>query len=181
MVRSEAEGCDDIGDGVVEKAQHLFQFLLGGEIYAAPLLLAYAKSVGLDDEAALKESSHNNNKKANISAKAQAYPSYWARLALSNQRAAGAAACAVNFPAWGNICRRLSVALVKAGDYGYSSVDEEGLAFLKFFATPIENLDCMAAAVIDEEGVSYGDLVEPVRLLQEYEIMFWDAIFEKKS
>jgi len=166
-------------DGVassVNKVQNLFQFLLGGEIYAAPLLLAYAKSVGLDNEAALKDSCQNTK----ISAKAQAYPSYWARLALSNRRAAGAAACAVNFPAWGDICRRLSEALVNAESYGYSSVDEEALAFLKFFATPIENLDSMAAAIIEEEGVPYKDLVEPVRLLQDYEVLFWDAIFEKK-
>ena len=54
----------------------LFQFLLGGEVFAAPMLLAYAKSVNLD-EAALAGSLRS------CSAKAQTYPSYWARLALS--------------------------------------------------------------------------------------------------
>jgi hypothetical protein len=152
----------------------LFQFLLGGEVYAAPLLLSYAKSVGLD-EASLQAA----NSEYRISAKAQAYPSYWARLALSGQRAAGAAACAVNFPAWGDMCRRLSEAL-SDGDYGYAGADDEGLAFINFFATPIEDLDLMAAAIIEEEGTSYEELVETVRLLQEYEIMFWDAILEKK-
>ena len=162
-------------------AVDLFQFLVGGEIYAAPLLLAYAKTVGLD-EASLRALVTASDSEYHISAKAQAYPSYWARLALSGQRAAGAAACAVNFPAWGDMCRRLFEALsdVDRGDYGYASVDDEGLAFIKFFATPIEDLDLMAAAIIEEEGSSYEELVEPVRLLQEYEIMFWDAIFDNK-
>ena len=36
----------------------------------------------------------------------------------------------------------------------------------------------MAAKVIEEECVSYDELVGHVRLLNEYEIMFWDAVFE---
>mmetsp|Transcript_24609 Transcript_24609/g.34730 ORF Transcript_24609/g.34730 Transcript_24609/m.34730 type:complete len:283 (-) Transcript_24609:255-1103(-) len=157
----------------------LFQFLLGGEIYAAPLLLKYAESVHLDEEALMAH-------RFKTSAKAQAYPSYWARLALSNNRAAGAAACAVNFPAWGEMCDRLYKAILGKDHYGYNdknsrdgdNVENEGLAFIKFFATPIERLDEMAAKIIEEEGAKYEDLVEHVRLLQEYEVMFWDAIFE---
>lgn len=160
-----------------EPVDDLFHFLLGGEIYAASLLLAHAKSVGLDETALGSSASYHS------SCKAQAYPSYWARLALSNQRAAAAAACAVNFPAWGAMCARLLRALGSEPDtYNYEAgVEDEGLAFIKFFATPIEGLDEMAAAIIDqEEGVEYEDLVESVRLLQEYEIMFWDAVFEAK-
>mmetsp|Transcript_11683 Transcript_11683/g.16902 ORF Transcript_11683/g.16902 Transcript_11683/m.16902 type:complete len:265 (+) Transcript_11683:99-893(+) len=149
----------------------LFQFLLGGEIYAAPLLLKHAQSIGLD-EATLKSSENS------IRAISQAYPSYWARLALGEQRAAGAAACAVNFPAWGRMCANMSAALASENHgYGYKGSGDEGLAFINFFATPIENLDEMAANIIEAEGVSYEDLVGPVRLLQEYELLFWDAVF----
>lgn len=152
----------------------LFQFLLGGEVFAAPLLLDYAKELGLV-ESSLRSRCSNYS----TSAKAQAYPSYWARLALSGQRAAAAAACAVNFPAWGQMCQLLLQALSDGDCYKeYSSVDDAGLAFIKFFATPIEDLDQMAAAIIEEEQVSYEELIEPVRLLQQYEIMFWDGIFE---
>ncbi len=173
------ESDDNIGEKNTSSSPvDLFQFLLGGEIFAASLLLEYAKTVGIEDEASLSASATNTNSDYTVSAKAQAYPSYWSRLALSNQRAAGAAACAVNFPAWGNMCNRLCEALGD-GNYGYSSTDHEGLAFIKFFGTEIEDLDLMAAAIIEKEGTSYEDLVEPVRLLQEYEIMFWDAIFEK--
>ena len=150
----------------------LFQFLLGGELYASKLLLAYAKSVGLEEE---------DLKQFPVSAKGQAYPSYWARLALANNRGAGAAACAVNFPAWGKMCAELSQALKSRPEYGYEGMVEnevsEALAFVDFFGSPIENLDEMAARVMMEENVSYEDIVTEVRLLQEYEILFWDSVY----
>jgi hypothetical protein len=145
----------------------LFQFLLGGELFAAPMLLRYAASLGLNSEQALSEYA--------TSPLAQAYPSYWARLALDESRAAGAAACAVNFPAWGRMCGRLYDAAEKEKEGGDDSLD-----FIKFFATPIENLDQMAAAVIDGEAITIDDYEEikgHVRLLQEYEVLFWDAIY----
>jgi len=156
----------------VRPPEDLFRFLLGGEVYAAPLLLAYAEGLGLDGDAL-----HHHRS----SARAQAYPSYWARIALAGRRAAGAAACAANFPAWGKMCASLLEALSDPENgYGYDGPDDGALAFVKFFATPIENLDNMAAKVLEEEGAAYEDLVEHVRLLQEYEILFWDAIFDAK-
>jgi len=159
-----------------EEEINLFQFLLGGEVYAASLLLSHAKSLGLDDEDALRSPSKVGYQ---LSAKSQAYPSYWSKLALSNNRGAGAAAIALNFPAWGEMCNRLLKALA-SGDYGYNNIDDEQLAFIKFFATPIEGLDKMAASIIEKEDISYDDLVEHVRLLQEYELLFWDGVFEAK-
>lgn len=156
----------------------LFQFLLGGEIYASKLLLDHAKSLWLgllDPEGALQQYP--------ISARAQGYPSYWARLALSKQRGAGAAACAVNFPGWGRMCRELSQALKRRPEYGYSNSDNDdeiSLAFIDFFGTPIENLDTMAASIMMQEGTTYEEVVTVVRLLQEYELMFWDAIYDAK-
>ena len=144
-------------------------------MYAASLLLSHAKSLGLDDEDALKTPTKCGYQ---LSAKSQAYPSYWAKLALSNNRGAGAAAVALNFPAWGEMCNRLLKALA-SGDYGYNSIDESSLAFIKFFATPIEGLDRMAASIIEKEDISSDDLVEHVRLLQEYEVMFWDGVYAK--
>lgn len=158
-----------------EEEDDLFQFLLGGEVYAASLLLSHAKSLGLDEDA-LKTPTKCGYY---LSAKSQAYPSYWSKLALSNNRGAGAAVVALNFPAWGEMCNRLLKALASE-DYGYNNIDESSLAFIKFFATPIEGLDKMAASIIEKEDISYDDLVEHVRLLQEYEVMFWDGIFKAK-
>ena len=153
---------------VGRSADDLFQFLLGGELFAHKLLLQCAAKLGID------ESGLKNHQTAPL---AQAFPSYLARLALSGNRAAGAAACAVNFPAWGKMCKRLVEALGNPENgYGYDGVDDPALGFINFFATPINNLDEMAVAIIEQEGVNYDDLIEPVRLLQQYELLFWDAI-----
>mmetsp|Transcript_20443 Transcript_20443/g.33868 ORF Transcript_20443/g.33868 Transcript_20443/m.33868 type:complete len:240 (+) Transcript_20443:69-788(+) len=154
------------GNNKNDNKDNLFQFLLGGEVYASSLLLKHAKSLGIEEEATLANYKH-------CSSLAQAYPSYWSRMALDGARAAGAAACAVNFPAWGRMCLRLVTA---------SDTEKESTEFLQFFATPIENLDDMAAAVIDgEDGVQYDDLVQHVRLLQQYEVLFWDAVYAAKD
>ena len=158
----------------------LFQCLLEGEIYAAPLLLQHAAALGFEREEQLAS--------YHVTAGAQAYPSYWARLALSGQRAAGAAACAINFPAWGQMCGRVRTALA-SGCYGNVSAAE--LGFLDYFAVPVAGLDDMAEAVIAheiagsrdyeaviaQETVGYANLARHVRLLQEYEVLFWDAVF----
>ena len=150
----------------------LFQFLLGGELYASKLLLDHAKSLGLSSEDAIE-------KAYTVTCRGQAYPSYWARLALNKQHGAAAAACAVNFPAWGNMCKQLLEALRSNKIYGYSDKDNAtDLAFIEFFATPIENLDLMAATIMKREKVKYDDLLTHVRLLQEYEILFWDAAYD---
>lgn len=158
----------------------LFQFLLGGELYASSLLLDLAKSLDLENESAIR--AWAPQRPCSARARAQAYPSYWARLALQGQHGAGAAACAVNFPAWGSMCRKLHTALSTREEYGYSnsSSSKTDLAFIDFFATPIDNLDEMAATIMYQHQVKYNDLVEPTRLLQEYEIMFWDAVFDEE-
>ena len=112
----------EVPEAAPGKQDDLFQFLLGGEVYASSLLLKYAKSLGLDED---------QLKSSRTFARAQAYPSYWARLALSKKRAAGAAACAVNFPAWGRMCGRLLQALGEK-DQMYSGVEDESLAFINF-------------------------------------------------
>jgi len=157
---------------------NIFRFLLGGEIYASKLLLDHAKSVGFDSE------DEDDLRRYPVTAKAQAYPSYWARIALAGNRGAGAAACAVNFPAWGKMCSDLLEALRNRPEYGYSTMSDDeastALAFVNFFACPIEKLDEMAASTMLKGNVSYEDVVTEVRLLQEYEILFWDSIYDAK-
>jgi hypothetical protein len=164
-----------------EALPEIFQFLLGGEIYASQLLLDHAKSVGFGDG---DDDGEESLRKYPVMAKGQGYPSYWARIALSGNRGAGAAACAVNFPAWGKMCSELSESLRTRPEYGYDAMNDEqassSLAFIDFFGTPIEKLDEMAATVMMEENVSYSEVTTVVRLLQEYEILFWDALYDAK-
>mmetsp|Transcript_36974 Transcript_36974/g.89749 ORF Transcript_36974/g.89749 Transcript_36974/m.89749 type:complete len:88 (-) Transcript_36974:407-670(-) len=58
----------------------------------------------------------------------------------------------------------------------------KSLAFIRFFATPVPDLDTMAARILKEESITSinEELLTPVRLLQEYEVMFWDACYEAK-
>ena len=87
------------------------------------------------------------------------------------------------------MCARVRSALA-SGCYGNVSAAE--LRFLDYFAAPVAALDDMAGAVIAQEiaasrdhdavvaqeaGVGYADLARHVRLLQEYELLFWDAVF----
>ena len=55
------------------------------------------------------------------------------------------------------------------------------VAFMAYFAAPIDGLDDMAAAVIAEEHASYDDLGTAVRLQQEYEVLFWDSVFRAEA
>lgn len=156
----------------------LFQFMLGGEVYASSLLLDHARHLGMDGEDAIWLKSNGK-----LSPLAQAYASYWSRLALSSHRAAGAAACAVNFPAWGRMCQQLLVALQASNKELEKEEVDKALAFVQFFASPIDSLDEMAASIImqeigdddDSNNFSYDDIATHVRLLQGCELMFWDA------
>lgn len=180
---------DTVVPDPVRRHDDLFQFLLSGEVYAANLLVDHAKSLQLTSE---KDIEHCRP----LTAKGQAYPSYWSRLAIdashgdrtkTKNRGVAAAAVAVNFPAWGQTCSELLKALSTRPEYGYTSMKEgdrdKSLAFIRFFATPIEGLDIMAARILKEESINTTideGLLTPVRLLQEYEVMFWDACYDAK-
>jgi hypothetical protein len=80
------------------------------------------------------------------------------------------------------MCKQLLEALRSREEYGYSDKDNtDDLAFIEFFATPVENLDEMAAKIMKREKVIYEDLLTPVRLLQGYEILFWDSVYDAKD
>jgi len=107
---------------------------------------------------------------------AQAYPSFVAWLALNGSRADVVLAFLANLAAWGENCGQVAAALRES--YGAGS---DATAFFDFFATPPEDFEPRALAVLDE-GLAAGD--SPVlarratRLLQAYELSFWDALAE---
>mmetsp|Transcript_21266 Transcript_21266/g.63501 ORF Transcript_21266/g.63501 Transcript_21266/m.63501 type:complete len:136 (-) Transcript_21266:25-432(-) len=109
---------------------------------------------------------------------------------------AAAAAAAVNFPAWGRACGRvhkgvLASRRLKKEFAAHGVADpEDAVAFLAHFATdaegPIAAIDDLAVAVMAEEfakshhgEVACDAVAEPVRLLQAYELDFWDAVFDE--
>jgi thiaminase len=107
---------------------------------------------------------------------AQAYPAFVAWLALNGSRADVVLALLANFAAWGENCRQVAAALREA--YG---AGDDAVAFFDFFADPPEDFEPRALAVLGE-GLAAGD--SPVlarratRLLQAYELSFWDALAE---
>ena len=106
---------------------------------------------------------------------AQAYPAYVAWLALHATDAEVAGAFVVNLAAWGANCASASRALQSR--YGLSRNQVE---FFELFATPSPEFERAALDVV-ENGLAGG--VEPRlvrragRLLQGYELLFWDPMF----
>ncbi len=106
----------------------------------------------------------------------QAYPAYMAWLACYATAAEMAAAFLANFPAWGANCGRLARALQER--YGLKALD---VGFLDLFATPPPGFEKEATAVLAEglaRGAEPQAIKRAARLLQGYERLFWDGLWE---
>jgi thiaminase len=148
-------------------AGDLFLSLAEGEGRALELLRAFAAAAGAT-ESALRAHEPAPG--------AQAYPSFVAWLALNGSRSDASLALLANLAAWGANCGRVADALRAA--YG---LGEEAVAFFRFFAGPAPDSERRLLAVLDA-GLRDGD--SPVRarraarLLQAYELLFWDTLAE---
>ena len=142
-----------------------FRYVLPGEQAAMTNLLGFAAALGLDEDDLI---SHR------VSAGAQAYKTCMAWLAFQRPHSEVAAAFLVNFPAWGSVCGRIAAALRANYD-----MDDAGVAFFEGFAVSTPEFSDLAKAVI-AEGLNRGDCPDGIRtacrLLQEYELMFWDTV-----
>ena len=106
----------------------------------------------------------------------QAYPAFVAWLAAYGSAADFAGAFLVNLPAWGSCCARMSAAL--KGVYGLSA---EAVAFFDLFATPPPDFEADSLSVIQwglDRGVDPPGIARAARLIQAYELMYWDALYE---
>lgn len=148
-------------------SRDFFFGILKGERAAWDALLTFARALGLN-EADLRgheplPGSH-------------AYTCYMAWLALYGSDAEVAAAYLVNFPTWGLNCGRLSRIFKER--YGLSEAE---VAFFDLFATPSPTFAANALAVI-QSGLDRGDgpqlIARAARLLQAYELMFWDTLYK---
>ncbi len=105
---------------------------------------------------------------------AQAYPAFVAWLALNGSRGDVALAFLANLAAWGESCGRVAEALRSR----YGAGDAE-VAFFDFFASPPPDFEERALAVL-EAGLAAGESPDrarrATRLLQAYELSFWDAM-----
>jgi thiaminase len=151
-------------------SRDFFLAILQGERVAWDALLTFAHALGLS-ETQLREHEPLPG--------AHAYTCYMAWLALYASDAEIAAAYLVNFPAWGQNCGRLSQMLKER--FGLS---EKDTAFFDLFANPPATFEANALSVI-QQGLDRG--IEPrliqraARLLQAYELMYWDTLYSNSS
>lgn len=104
----------------------------------------------------------------------QVYPSYLARLSRDGSAAEVAGAFLVNLDAWGGACARMHAAL--RAHYGLSEAD---CAFFALFAGPADEFEQAGLEVIDTglaHGVRPALVARAARLLQSYELQFWDGL-----
>jgi thiaminase len=151
-------------------SRDFFLGILHGERAAWDALLTFADALGLS-EAQLRE--HEPL------AGAHAYTCYMAWLALYASDAEIAAAYLVNFPAWGENCGRLSQILKERFDLG-----DKDVAFFDLFASPPATFETNALSVI-QHGLDRGTeprlIQRATRLLQAYELMYWDTLYRTSS
>jgi len=146
------------------------QYLLGilqGESAAYDACLKFAEALGMDQaELAAWEP---------LPAGA-AYAHFMAWLGSHGSACEFAAAILVNFAAWGSNCGRLGRAL--RTKYGFKDQD---LTFFDLFAGTPPSFEQDSLDVIDyglARGVEPSLVVRAARLLQGYELMYWDAMAE---
>lgn len=139
--------------------------MAAGERVALAALDEFATAVGLDADGRGEYEPHPA---------CQAYPSYVARLARDGSPAEIAGAFLVNLEAWGSCCARMHTAL--GSRYGLAERDR---AFFAHFAGPTDELERASLDVIDAglaAGVPPKAVARAARLLQAYELRFWEGL-----
>jgi hypothetical protein len=104
----------------------------------------------------------------------QVYPSYVARLGRDGTPAQIAGAFLGNLDAWGSCCARMADAL--PANY---QISQEDCAFFAHFAGPATELQQASLEVIDAglaDGADPAGIARAARLLQAYELLFWDSL-----
>ena len=148
-------------------------FFLGalqGEAAARDALLAFTKAL---------EMSEDDLRAYEPKPGCQAYPAYVAWLASYGSAADFAAAFLANLPAWGSSCARMSAAL--KSKYGLSS---EAVAFFDLFAAPAPEFEADSLRVIQDgldRDVDPRGVARAARLIQAYELMYWDTLYEAST
>jgi hypothetical protein len=145
-----------------------FAELAAGESRALGLLPPFAAACGLGDA--------QSRARAPL-AGCQAYPAYLAWLALNGDPVGVVLALTANFAAWGAYCGTVAGALRE--HYGFA---DDACAFFDFFAAPDPDADARALAVVEQWQASSADrtgatdVLEYGRMLQSYELMFWNTL-----
>jgi hypothetical protein len=107
---------------------------------------------------------------------AHAYTAYMAWLAAQASPAEVAGAYLLNFSDWGTNCGRLSQSLRRR-----HRLTADQVRFLDLFAEPDPAFESQALAVVQtglDSGVPERAVRRAARLLQGYELLYWDTLWE---
>ena len=147
-------------------SQQFFRDVLQGEGAALDALEQLATAVGMSPaDCAAYEPAPGT----------QAYSAYLAYLCLYSTDAEVAAALSVNFAAWGANCGRMAKALRQR--FGMQEAD---LRFFTQFAAAPPDVSPQALELIAgglQRGVESRRIARAARMLQGYELLFWDAVY----
>jgi len=143
--------------------RHYFSGLAAGEELALARLAALTEALGLtgspDDYRPRPD--------------CQAYPHYFAWLALNAEPTEVAVAMTANFAAWGRYCAAIAKAM--RAHYGFA---DAACGFFDLFAQPLPDDDAVAAvqAGIDDKTLNPARARRYAVLFQSYELQFWNSI-----
>lgn len=164
IIRSDMNSFSQMAAQWDSQGSSFFGELAFGEELALPLVIDFASTVGLDEEDLIAYEPRP---------KGQTYPSRVAWIASNADRASAAASFLVNFAVFGENMARVRDALLNV--YGFTP---EQVEFFSFFAEPIPGFEEDAIEVIArglQEGACPRDVRRSARLLQAYELDFWQA------
>jgi hypothetical protein len=164
IIRSDLNSFNQMAERWDSSQSQFFGNLAFGESLALPLVLDFAANVGLSEEDLAAYEPRP---------KGQTYPSRVAWIASNADRASAAASFLVNFGVFGENMARVRDALLEV--YGFTP---EEVGFFSFFAEPIPGFEDAAIEVIAaglQEGACPRDVRRSARLLQAYELDFWQA------
>jgi hypothetical protein len=164
IIRSDLNSFNQMAARWDSSQSQFFGNLAFGESLALPLVLDFAETVGLSEADLIAYEPRP---------KSQTYPSRVAWIASNADRASAAASFLVNFGVFGENMARVRDALLEV--YGFTP---EEVGFFSFFAEPIPGFEDAAIEVIAaglQEGACPRDVRRSARLLQAYELDFWQA------
>lgn len=152
-------------------AADFFLGLAASETPARTMLLRYASALGLTEQ---------DLRAYEQKPGCQAYASHVAWLALNGSQSDACLALVANFAAWGSYCGEVAGGLRR--HYGLNDQDVE---FFDFFATPAPEVEQLASVVARHSLGAAGTLPDSTRrharLIQAYELMFWNTLAEGVS
>lgn len=164
IIRSDLNSFNQMAARWDSSQSSFFGDLAFGEALAQPLVLDFAANVGLTEADLIAYEPRP---------KGQTYPSRVAWIASNADRASAAASFLVNFGVFGENMARVRDALLDV--YGFAP---EEIEFFSFFAEDIPGFEEDAIEVIAkglQEGACPRDVRRSARLLQAYELDFWQA------